>query len=62
MLVLLERVNEAQRIATKELKEMQANDPKTQRKRKDKGDDNLKSTEEEGRGMKGSSKKKKSSH
>ena len=36
---------------------MQANDPKTQRKRKDKGDDSLKSTEDEGRGMKGSSKK-----
>ena len=34
MLILLERVNEAQRLAVRELKEMQAQDPRNNKKRK----------------------------
>ena len=35
VLVLLERVNEAQRIASRELREMQASDPKNKKRNKD---------------------------
>ena len=37
VLVLLERVNEAQRLATRELREMQAQDPKKRKRKGDRG-------------------------
>ena len=47
VLVLLERVNEAQRLAARELRELQAQDPKLQRKKKRRGGEG----EEEAKGM-----------
>ncbi len=39
MLVLLERVNEAQRLAVRELKEMQAQDPRNKKRKKGRDED-----------------------
>ena len=39
VLILLERVNEAQRLAVRELKEMQANDPRNKKRRRGEGDE-----------------------
>ena len=41
VLILLERVNEAQRLAVRELKEMQAQDPRHKKKRKASNDDEV---------------------
>jgi hypothetical protein len=48
VLILLERVNEAQRLAVRELREMQAQDPKNKKRKRgnDKNDRNDKDTNE----------------
>ena len=38
MLILLERINEAQRLAVRELKEMQAQDPHTRKRKRNKNE------------------------
>jgi len=54
VLILLERVNEAQRLAVRELRELQAQDPKNKKRKKDHGKDD---TNDGGEGGGGGSKK-----
>jgi ATP-dependent RNA helicase DDX47/RRP3 len=59
VLVLLERVSEAQRIASRELREMQAQDPRKGKKRKGRDEADNDGDQDEGAPMDGGGKKKK---